>query len=337
MGPFANPRLRSRISPAFLAVLVTIGGACAPVTDAGDEAAAGDEHDALRPQLPEGAEALSLLGEPLFPAAPSEEYRLVHEGFLTEAQAEVEADGSDADALVWVGRRQAYLGRYHDALATYADGIQRHPGDARFYRHRGHRHITIRELEAAVTDFEAAVALIEGTEDVIEPDGLPNAAGIPLSTLQFNIWYHLGLAHYLQGDLEQALAAYKSCMEVSANPDLQVATAHWLYMTLRELGREAEANAVLEPFSADMEIVENASYHQLLMLYKGDLGPEDLLSDDPALDSSSAATIYGVGNWFRYNGDEVRAMEVFQRLLATDQWAAFGFIAAEAAVAAAGG
>ena len=122
-------------------------------------------------------------------------------------------------------------------------------------------------------------------------------------------------------------------MEVSVNPDLQTATAHWLYMTLRELGRDVEAAAVLEPFSADMEIVENASYHELLLMYKGELEPEDLLNEDRATDSSSAATLYGIGNWFRYNGNEARAAEVFQRLLDTDQWAAFGFVAAEAAVA----
>ena len=333
MALFDKLPLQRRLSLVVPFVLVAFAGSCGPGADTDDESAADDDHDAMTSQLPEGAEALSLLGEPLFPPAPSEEYRLVHEGFLTEAQAALEANAGDADALVWVGRRQAYLGRYHDALATFTDGIRRHPEDARFYRHRGHRHVTIREFEAAVNDFDRAAALIEGTEDVIEPDGLPNAAGIPLSTLQFNIWYHLGLAHYLQGDLEAALGAYERCMEVSVNPDLQTATAHWLYMTLRELGRDVEAAAVLEPFSADMEIVENASYHELLLMYRGELEPEDLLNEDRATDSSSAATLYGVGNWFRYNGDETRAAEVFQRLLDTDQWAAFGFVAAEAAVA----
>jgi len=42
----------------------------------------------------------------------------------------------------------------------------------------------------------------------IEPDGLPNAKNIPISTLKGNIWYHLGLAYYLKGDFENALWAY---------------------------------------------------------------------------------------------------------------------------------
>ena len=33
-------------------------------------------------------------------------------------------------------------------------------------------------------------------------------AGKPRSTLQFNIWYHLGLAYYLQGNYARAYDAY---------------------------------------------------------------------------------------------------------------------------------
>ncbi len=77
------------------------------------------------------------------------------------------------------------------------------------YRHRGHRYITLREFDKAIADFNKAVELIEGTDDIVEPDGAPNAAGIPTSTLHTNIWYHLGLAHYLKGDFAAALLAYE--------------------------------------------------------------------------------------------------------------------------------
>ena len=52
--------------------------------------------------------------------------------------------------------------------------------------------------------------LTSGLPDEVEPDGLPNAQNIPTGTLQFNIFYHLGLAHYLKGDLAAALDAYRS-------------------------------------------------------------------------------------------------------------------------------
>jgi tetratricopeptide (TPR) repeat protein len=287
--------------------------------------------------LPDGAEAWSLLGQPLTPPTPSEAAAALQGDSLAAAEARLAADPSDAMARIWVGRRQAYLGGYNNAIVTVTAGMEDHPDDPRFYRHRGHRYVTTRRFEDAEADFVHAVALIEGTEDQIEPDGLPNAAGIPLSTLQFNIWYHLGLAQYLQGDLEGALASYRACMLVSRNPDLLVATSHWLYMTLRELGRDEEAAQVLEGITADMEIVENASYHNLLLMYKGELSPEDLVGDGSATDSSNSAVVYGVGNWYLYNGEVERATEIFEALTAGDQWAAFGSIAAEAKLAAAGG
>ena len=48
----------------------------------------------------------------------------------------------------------------------------------------------------------------------------------------------------------------------------------------------------------------------------------------------SATVAYGVGNAYLYGGDGKRAFETFERILDGESWAAFGFIAAEAEVAA---
>ena len=48
--------------------------------------------------------------------------------------------------------------------------------------------------------------LVAAKPDEVEPDGAPNARGIPRSTLQSNIWYHLGLAQYLAGDFDGILS-----------------------------------------------------------------------------------------------------------------------------------
>ena len=42
-----------------------------------------------------------------------------------------------------------------------------------------------------------------------------NPSGIPTSTLHTNVWYHLGLAYYLLGEDEEAVAAYRSGLECS--------------------------------------------------------------------------------------------------------------------------
>jgi tetratricopeptide (TPR) repeat protein len=283
------------------------------------------------PSAATAAEAVSLFGEPLVPPVLAPDVRADREARLAEARAAVEARPDDADALIWLGRRTAYLGRYREAIEIFSRGIGRHPEDARFPRHRGHRWITLRRFDRAVADLEAAARLVEGKPDEVEPDGLPNARNIPTSTLQSNIWYHLGLARYLTGDFEGALDAYREAMDVSRNPDMLVATSHWLYMTLRRLGREEEAARVLDPIRADMDIIENGAYHRLLLMYRGELSPESLLAPGGAGDDLDPVSVgYGVGNWHLYNGRRPEAVRVLQEVLARGQWASFGHIAAEA-------
>lgn len=264
------------------------------------------------------------------PAPPmSPEIRAQREQELAIARAAYEKNPNDADAIIWLGRRTAYLGDYRRAIEIFSEGIRKHPNDARMLRHRGHRWITLRELDKAIADLTKAAERVRGKPDAIEPDGLPNARNIPLTTLQSNIWYHLGLAHYLKHDFEKALVAWRECMAVSKNPDGVVSTSHWLYMTLRRLGHPAEAERVLEPIGSDMEVIENIAYHKLLLMYRGEIAPEELESEDPST-VDGATILYGVGNWYLYGGQPERARPVFQRITSGTQWAAFGFIAAEA-------
>jgi tetratricopeptide (TPR) repeat protein len=238
----------------------------------------------------------------------------------------------DADAIIWLARRLGYLGRYREAIAVLTRGIEKHPEDIRLYRHRGHRYITVRELDRAVADLSRAAALIVAgnVPDQVEPDGDPNALNVPTSTSHFNVYYHLGLAHYLQGAFEPALAAYRECLKYSTGSDDRlVATADWLYMTLRRLGLSDEAARVLQPITADLKVIENHAYWHRLLFYKGEKTAAELLG--PRSDAVELATYgYGVGNWYLYNGEEDKARELFARVVAGEMWPAFGFIAAEA-------
>jgi tetratricopeptide (TPR) repeat protein len=272
-------------------------------------------------------EAMSLFGKPLMrPAALPNQSRL--EADLRDAQSL--ANQTSAETMIWVGRRLGYLWRFQDAIAKFTDGIARYPNDARFYRHRGHRYLTVREFAKAQADFEKAVALVTGTPDEVEPDGAPNPAGVPRSTLQFNIWYHLGLSYFLQGNYAQAYDAYVECMKVSANDDAVTATSDWMWMALMRLNRKAEAAKVLERITQKMDILENASYHRRLLMYKGLEKPEALLDTAKADDTTIATQGYGVGNYYFVMGDARKAREVFEKVTSGAGWNAFGYIAAEA-------
>jgi tetratricopeptide (TPR) repeat protein len=274
---------------------------------------------------------LLLLAVPCLAAAQSPQARL--EADLAKARADFARDPSSVDAAIWLGRRLAYLGRFPEAIDAFTQGIATHPADARLYRHRGHRYITTRRFDLAVADLKKASQLIAGKKDEVEPDGAPNTAGIPRSTLQSNIWYHLGLAHYLSGDFDAALASYREGMKVSrVNDDMLVATSDWLYMTLRRLKRDAEARQVLEPIREQMDVIENGAYHARLLMYKGLRTPESVLNLNTADDIQVATQGYGVGNWYLVNGDRAKARELFDRVLAGKATTAFGFIAAEADV-----
>jgi tetratricopeptide (TPR) repeat protein len=312
-----------RSSSSLVPLLVVSLAACA----GGDAAPPADPVEVF----PDGAEAVSFLGDALYAPTLSEGVLENHTRLYQEAESTLVENPEDVDALIWMGRRTAYLGRYRDALDIYTRAIGLHPDDARLYRHRGHRYVSVRELDHAIMDLGAAAELTRGEPDEIEPDGLPNVAGIPTSTLQFNIWYHLGLALYLKGDFEAAADAYATCAEVSEHPDSKVATAYWRAMTLRRLGREAEARAVMADITPDMEVIESGGYLDLILLHKGERSVEDILGPPGEVTLESTTAGYGVGAWYLIEGNREEAHNVFQRVLAGgDQWAAFGFIAAEA-------
>ncbi len=278
-------------------------------------------------------EVISLLGRPLYPIQDSEK-RVKLEADLESAREELAQHPEDPAKIVWVGRRLGYLWRMNEAIAVYTEGIAKHPSYAPLYRHRGHRYISLRRFEDAEADLAKAARLIEGQPDQVELDGMPNELNIPLTTTAFNVWYHLGLTRYLQGDLEDALSAYEETLKFSLeHDDNLVATLDWMYMTLRRLGHDDEAESLLQPIHAQMRIIENHAYHRRLLMYKRELQPEDLLDGENAGTLDWATQGYGVGNWHLCNGQQDKARDFFEGVVAGDYWPAFGFIAAEVELA----
>ena len=250
---------------------------------------------------------------------------------LQIAKTNFETDSSNADHIIWYGRRLAYLTRYDEAIAVFSKGIALHPTDARMYRHRGHRYLSTRCYDKAIADFKKAAELIEGKEDEIEPDGMPNAQNIPTSTLQSNIWYHLGLAYFLENNLDKAAAAYKQCLKVSKNPDMYVATANWYYITLWKLDKVKEAEAVLRKIHKKMKLIENKDYHTILLIYKGVQSPAEIrtkfLEDTNPL--SNATIGFGLANYYLSVGKAAEGVDLLERVKAMPQWGSFAVMAAE--------
>jgi tetratricopeptide (TPR) repeat protein len=271
-------------------------------------------------------------GKEYFQPERSAEAQARLDSALAIAKKNFEVNPSEEN-YIWLGRREAYLYHYKEAIDIFSQGLEKSPESYKLFRHRGHRYITVREFSKAVADLQKAAALMPAQPLEIEPDGQPNKLNIPLSTTQFNVWYHLGLAHYLIGDFGSAAMAYNQCMQVSNNDDLICATADWMYMTLRRLGQHEEAKKILELIHDDMNIMENDSYYLRLQMYKGLIPPDDLLkvsSENDDVDLALATQGYGVGNYYLCEGDTTRAVEIFKQVTAGKHFSSFGFIAAEA-------
>lgn len=312
-------------APIMLALLLVLFWQCQPKEN--------QEDTSLSPAPIATPEAMSLDGKALYPIQESANTQRSRDSLLTLAMRNYELDSTKLENMIWVGRRLAYLNHYREAIDWYTQALKKFPNSPELYRHRGHRYISTRQFDKAIADFEKAAELAKSRPIEIEPDGIPNKLNVPLSSLQFNIWYHWALAYYLKGDFRKAAKLYEENMAYSTNPDLLCANIDWLYMTYRRLGEDKKAATLLELIKPDMQIVENQSYFNRILLYKGLKKPEDLLNLDKVEPETRLSTVtqgYGVGNWYYYNGDTTRAKEIFQKVIETGHWSAFGYIAAEA-------
>ena len=312
--------------PLFLSICLAL--ACQSAPPSATDAVARAREIAQRPPL--STQATSRLGRKLKLRSPSASAQLEHSTALEFSLAVL---GQDRSAWVWSGRQLGYLGRYRAAVDLFSVGLELFGEDDVLFRHRGHRHITLRNFAAAEEDLERAWELVKEEPDTIEPDGLPNEAGIPRSTQKTNVLYHLALARYLRGDFKGAALAWESCLEISPNDDMRVAAAYWLANSLRRDGRSEEAASAIAFVRPSMDIIENDSYHRLLLHFRGELDAAEVRGG--VLKSAVAAPTlaYGLAQELLHQGDEEAAREALLRVTQGEVWPAFGYIAAEADLA----
>ncbi len=280
--------------------------------------------------------AFRVSGEPLPPQALDDEARSKHEGELADALRAYEQSPDSVDAAVWVGRRLAYLGRFTDAVRHYTDALARFPDDPQLLRHRGHRHLTLRDFESARADLARAAEVVTGKPDAVEPDGKPTPGRAPHGSLHYAIWYHLGLAQFCLLDFVAAEASWRQCLQVARNGEGRAAVTHWICSSLFAQGRDEECAPLLAALPDPSEVVENRHYLELCRLYRGDITFEALAQQEKPLGSSLA---FGAAHFaFRKQGIDApsapksaaEALAQLQAIARRSDWHSFGVIAAEA-------
>ena len=248
--------------------------------------------------------------------APSVQYRspqgveyrsLPDTDAIKGARAALAADPRNITRIIDLGVAESGARQYREAIATFTRGLELEPNNALLLRWRGHRYLSVREFDRASADLTRGAA-IDGTI--------------------YGIWYHLGVIQYLRGDFAAAAGSFAKAQPIAPDAGELAGSTDWLWMSLSRAGRGADAKAMLDR-RPDNKPVDNA-YTRRLKLYRGEIGPDDVVTAADTDEVQIATLAYGLGNWYLIRGDKAQARKWFERSIQSGGWPAFGFIASEA-------
>lgn len=231
-------------------------------------------------------------------------------GAVARAERALREDPRNVQRFIQLGVAQAGARQMREAVQTFTRALAVAPNDPMLYRWRGHRHLSVRELDAAMADL---------------------TRGYGLDSTNYGILYHLGVLRFVRGDFNAAADAFARAQRRAPDGGELAGATDWLWMSLQRAGRASEAVAMLAR-RPDTLPVANA-YAKRLRLYRGEIGPEALFAPADTGDVDIATLSYGLGNWYLVRGDTVRARAQFERSTSSGGWPAFGFIASEAELA----
>ena len=222
------------------------------------------------------------------------------------ARTALDADPKNIAKIIDLGVAQSGARQFREAIATFTRGLAIEPNNALLLRWRGHRYLSVREFDKAFAD------LSRGSK--IDPSIYGN-------------WYHLGIVQFLREDFAGAAASFAKAQPIAPDPGELAGSTDWLWMSLSRAGRGAEAKAMLDR-RPDNKPVTNA-YTRRLQLYRGEIGPDAVVTSADTDEVQVATLAYGLGNWYLVRGDKAQARKWFERSVQSGGWPGFGFIVSE--------
>ena len=248
-------------------------------------------------------------------SAPSVQYRSpagvayraqADTGDIARAQAALATDPRNVQRIIALGIAQSGARQFREAIATFTRGLEIAPNDPMLYRWRGHRYLSVRELDRAMADL---------------------TRGYALDSTNYGILYHLGIVRYAQGDFAGAADAFARAQPRAPDAGELAGSTDWLWMSLSRAGRAADAQAMLARHPDSLPVAN--AYARRLQLYRGTIGPDAVITPADTADVQAATLNYGLGNWYLVHGDTARARAAFERSVASGGWPGFGFIISE--------
>ena len=241
-------------------------------------------------------------------SAAGVEYRAQADtGPIARAEAALAADPRNVERFIQLGVAQSGARQFREAIETFTRGLAVAPNDPMLYRWRGHRYLSVRELDRAMADL---------------------TRGFQLDSTNYGVLYHLGIVRFVRGDFAGAADAFRRAQPRAPDAGELAGSTDWLWMSLMRAGRKADAEAMLAR-RPDSLPVDNA-YARRLKLYRGEVKPDDVFTPADTADVQVATLSYGLGNWYLVRGDSTRARQYFERAIQSGGWPGFGFIVSEA-------
>lgn len=228
-------------------------------------------------------------------------------GPVARAQRALAQDPRNLQRYIDLGTAQAGARQMQEAVQTFTRAMAVAPNDPIVYRWRGHRNLSVRNYDQAMADL---------------------TRGYGLDSTVYGIQYHLGVLRFLRGDFNAAVDAFRRAQPHAPDAGELTGSTDWLWMSLMRAGRASEAAAMLARRPDSLHI-DNA-YARRLKLYRGEIGPDAVLTASDTGDVDVATLAFGLGNWYLLKGDTARATTMFKRSIASGGWPAFGFMASEA-------
>ncbi len=239
------------------------------------------------------------------------EYRSQQDaGAVARAQQALAANPKDLNLIVALGTAQAGVRDMRGAVVTFTKGLEAHPNNALLYRWRGHRHLSLREFDAALADF---------------------ASGLKTDSTVYSIWFHLGIVKFVRGDFNGAADAFTRAQPRAPDAGELAGSTDWLWMSLSRAGKHAEAQAMLDRKPDSLKVADpEYAYVKRLRMYRGQVKPEALITTTDTADVQQATLNFGLGNYYMVKGDTAHAKQAFERAVRSGGWPGFGFIVSEA-------
>ncbi len=263
--------------------------------------------------------AAALLLAPGTSVAQTEQYRTADgRTFVSQrdtgtvaAAARLYAAEPTLERAIALGAAQSAIRQYREALQTYSDAVRRWPDAAIAYRWRGHRRLTLRDFDGARAD------LLRATQ---------------LDSTLYGGWYHLGVVSFITGDFATAARAFRTAIPLAPDAGERAGSTDWLWQSLSRSGQHDAAAALLR--ARPDSVPAGNAYETRLKLYRGQIAPDQVFTPADTAGIQRATLAFGLGSWYLARGDSASGNDWFRRAYAADEgWPAFGFIAAEAALA----